>query len=134
MSDSPHDAPQEATDADMLKRFVLQHVAATSLVALIFLSLAWELWLAPLRPGGSWLVLKTLPLLAPLMGILKGRRYTYQWAPMLVLAYFTEGVVRAWSETGLSAWLAGAEIVLSVVFFFAAIFYARLSAPSRQTL
>jgi len=91
-----------------------------------------ELWLAPLRPGGSWLVLKTLPLLLPLMGILKGRRYTYQWAPMLILAYFTEGVVRAWSDSGLSAWLAGVEVALSGVFFFASIFYARLSAPSRM--
>lgn len=109
----------------------LQAIASASLIALIFLSVAWELWLAPIRPGGSWLVLKALPLLLPLMGILKGRRYTYQWAPMLVLAYFSEGVVRAWSETGLSAWLAGAEVVLSVVFFFAAIYYAKLSAPSR---
>jgi len=109
----------------------LQAIASASLIALIFLSVAWELWLAPIRPGGSWLVLKALPLLLPLMGILKGRRYTYQWAPMLVLAYFSEGVVRAWSETGLSAWLAGAEVVLSVVFFFAAIFYAKFSAPSR---
>jgi len=90
------------------------------------------LWLAPIRPGGSSLAFKALPLLFPLMGILKGRRYTYQWAPMLVLAYFSEGVVRAWSEQGLSAGLAGVEIVLSVVFFFAAIYYARLSAPSRQ--
>lgn len=111
----------------------LQNLASASLVALIFLCVAWELWLAPLRPGGSWLVLKALPLLFPLMGILKGRRYTYQWAPMLVLAYFSEGVVRAWSDTGFSAWLAGAEVVLSVVFFFAAIYYAKLSAPSRQS-
>lgn len=110
----------------------LQTVSSVSLVALIFLCLAWELALAPLRPGGSWLVLKTLPLLLPLMGILKGRRYTYQWAPMLMLAYFTEGVVRAWSDQGLSAWLAGTEVVLSVAFFFAAIFYAKFSAPSRQ--
>ena len=109
----------------------LQLIASVSLIALIFLTLTWELWLAPIRPGGSWLVLKTLPLLLPLMGILKGRRYTYQWAPMLVLAYFSEGVVRAWSETGLSAQLAMAEIVLSVVFFFATIYYAKLSAPSR---
>lgn len=108
----------------------LQLSASASLIALIFLCLAWELWLAPMRPGGSWLVLKTLPLLLPLMGILKGRRYTYQWAPMLVLAYFSEGVMRAWSETGVSAQLALAEIVLSVVFFFAAIYYAKLSAPS----
>ena len=110
----------------------LQHIASASLIALIFLCLAWELWLAPIRPGGSLLVLKTLPLLLPLMGILKGRRYTYQWAPMLVLAYFTEGVARAWSDTGLSAWLAGAEVALSVVFFLAAIYYAKFSAPSRQ--
>ena len=109
----------------------LQFVSSVSLIALIFLCLAWELWLAPLRPGGSGLVMKTLPLLFPLMGILKGRRYTYQWAPMLVLAYFSEGVMRAWSETGLSAQLAMAEIALSVVFFFAAIYYAKLSAPSR---
>ncbi|MHB0973899.1 MAG: DUF2069 domain-containing protein [Thiobacillus sp.] len=111
----------------------LQHIASASLIALILLCLAWELWLAPLRAGGSLLVLKTLPLLLPLMGILKGRRYTYQWAPMLVLAYFTEGVVRAWSEKGLSAGLAGGEVALSVAFFFAAIYYAKLSAPSRHT-
>ena len=110
----------------------LQLIASASLIALIFLCVAWELWLAPIRPGGSLLVLKTLPLLLPLMGILKGRRYTYQWAPMLVLAYFTEGVARAWSDKGLSAWLAGAEVALSVVFFLAAIFYAKFSAPSRQ--
>ncbi|MFO7541459.1 MAG: DUF2069 domain-containing protein [Thiobacillus sp.] len=110
----------------------LQSLASASLVALIFLCLTWELWLAPLRPGGSWLVLKTLPLLLPLMGILKGHRYTYQWAPMLVLAYFTEGVVRAWSDKGLSAALGGLETGLSVVFFFAAIYYAKLSAPSRR--
>ena len=110
-----------------------QFIASASLIALIFLCVAWELWLAPLRPGGSWLVLKALPLLAPLMGILKGRRYTYQWAPMLVLAYFSEGIMRAWSERGLSQALALGEIALSVVFFFAAIYYARLSAPSRQS-
>jgi uncharacterized membrane protein len=109
----------------------LQAIASASLIALIFLCLAWELWLAPLRPGGSSLTFKALPLLLPLMGILKGRRYTYQWAPMLMLVYFTEGVVRAWSDKGLSAWLAGAEVGLAVVFFFAAIFYAKLSAPSR---
>jgi uncharacterized membrane protein len=48
-----------------------------------------------------------------------------------VLAYFTEGVVRAWSDTGLSAWLAGGEVALSVAFFLASIYYARFSAPSR---
>jgi uncharacterized membrane protein len=109
----------------------LQLGASASLIALIALCVLWEMWLAPLRPGGSWLVLKALPLLAPLPGILAGRRYTYQWASMLILAYFTEGVVRAWSDTGLSATLAGVEIVLSVVFYACAIFYARLVIGKR---
>ena len=69
-----------------------------ALVALILLCLAWELWLAPLRPGGSLLALKALPLALPLGGILGGRRYTYQWSSMLILAYFAEGVMRAWGE------------------------------------
>ena len=111
---------------------ILQIVSSISLIALIFLCLAWELWLAPLRPGGSGLAMKVLPLLLPLMGILKGRRYTYQWAPMLILAYFSEGVMRAWSEHGLSQVLALGEIALSVVFFFAAIYYAKFSAPPHR--
>ena len=116
----------------MLSVRVLSVVAGISLIALILLSLAWELWLAPLRPGGSWLVLKAVLLLLPLRGVLTGQRYTYQWASMFILLYFTEGVMRAWSDNGLSATLAMAEVALSVVFFFAAIAYARMSAPSRQ--
>jgi uncharacterized membrane protein len=105
--------------------------ACLSLLALLFLCLAWELWLAPLRPGGSWLALKALPLLAPLMGILHGRRYTFQWASMLILAYFAEGVVRAFGDTGASAALALAEALLALVFFVSAVFYARLTRLSQ---
>jgi uncharacterized membrane protein len=102
-------------------------VAAASLAALIVLCVAWELWLAPLRPGGSLAALKALPLSLPLAGIFSGKRYTYQWSSMLILAYFTEGVMRAWSETGVSRSLALAEIALSLVFFAAAVSYARLT-------
>jgi len=102
-------------------------VACSSLIALIFLCLAWELRLAPVQPGGSWLALKCLPLLAPLFGILRGRRYTYQWASLLILLYFTEGTVRATSESGVSQGLAAGEIALSLAFFGAAIGYVRRS-------
>ena len=104
-----------------------QLVAAASLAMLLALSLAWELWLAPLRPGGSWLALKALPLSVPLGGVLSGRRYTFQWSSLLILAYFAEGVVRAFSEKGLSAYLAAAEIAFSLIFFLSAIGYARLT-------
>lgn len=105
----------------------LRNTSSVSLILLIFLCLAWELWLAPLRPGGSALAFKALPLLFPLFGVLRGKRYTYQWASLLILAYFTEGVVRAWSERGPSQQLAAVEILLSVVFFIAAILYARFA-------
>ncbi|MBX9810809.1 MAG: DUF2069 domain-containing protein [Burkholderiales bacterium] len=109
----------------------LRYLSAGSLIALIFLCLAWELWLAPLRPGGSWLVSKVLPLLAPLIGILRRRLYTYQWSSMLILAYFAEGVVRGYSETGLPARLARIEIALALLFFFSVIAYVRTSARER---
>jgi uncharacterized membrane protein len=101
--------------------------AIVSLIALIFLCLLWEAWLAPLRPGGSFLMLKALPLLIPLFGILRGRVYTYQWTALLVLAYFTEGVVRAWSDRDLSQQLAMLEIVLSLFLFASCVLYVRLS-------
>jgi uncharacterized membrane protein len=106
--------------------------ACFSLITLILLCLAWEGWLAPLRPTGSKLVLKALPLLLPLFGILRGKRYTYQWASLFILIYFTEGVVRAWTDPGLSAQLALLEILLCVIFFVCTIFYARLTG-SRNT-
>ena len=108
----------------------LQLTASASLIALILLCLAWEGWLAPLRPGGSLLILKAVPLLLPLFGILRGKRYTYQWSTMFILLWFTEGTVRAWADGGLSAWLAAGEIVLSLCFFFSAIFYARLTGKT----
>ncbi|MQY51675.1 DUF2069 domain-containing protein [Rhodocyclus tenuis] len=106
--------------------------SAASLIALIFLCLAWELRLAPVQAGGSWLALKCVPLLIPLRGILTGRRYTYQWASMLILAYFTEGIVRAMSDHGLSQVLAGIETALCLIFFVGSVAFAYYSRPSAQ--
>jgi uncharacterized membrane protein len=117
--------PVHTVAADPLR--ALRLVASGSLIGLLLLCLAWEMWLAPLRPGGSLVALKALPLSFPIPGILNGRRYTYQWSSMLILAYFAEGVVRAWSERGASQWLAAAEIVLSLAFFASAVAYARLT-------
>jgi uncharacterized membrane protein len=102
-----------------------QVIASASLCALILLCVAWELWLAPLRPGGSLLALKALPLALPIPGVFSGKRYTYQWSSMLILAYFAEGVTRAWAERGTSQILALIEILLTLAFFAAAVSYAR---------
>jgi uncharacterized membrane protein len=105
-------------------------ISCAALIALIFLCLAWELGLAPLRPGGSALALKVLPLLAPLFGVLRGKRYTFQWAPVLILLYFCEGIVRAWSERGTGQWLALTEVLLSIIFVVAAVTYVRANRPA----
>lgn len=97
------------------------------LIALIVLVLAWELVLAPLRPGGSWLALKALPLVLPLKGIVIGSTYTHQWATLLVLAYVAEGCVRAYTDKPPALMLAFAEIALAAAFFAAAIAFIRAS-------
>jgi uncharacterized membrane protein len=104
---------------------VFHIITSASLIVLIALCVAWEIWLAPQRPGGSWLAIKVLPLLIPLTGIVRGKLYTYRWITLLIIAYFVEGVVRAWSDKGYSAQLAGVEIALTLVIFTSAILYVR---------
>lgn len=126
---------------DMNKHLqIFPRIAAFSLIALIALCLAWEMWLAPLRPGGSWLALKALPLLLPLSGVLAGRRYTYKWTSLLVLAYICEGATRFASDTGASRWYALAELLLALSLFVSVVATVRFSrqqatepAASHQT-
>ncbi len=107
-----------------MKRAELLHRGAcATLVALIVLCVAWEMWLAPLRPHGSWLVLKALPLCFAVPGIWQQRAYTMQWASMLVLLYMAEAVVRATTEQGISRALAGIELGLSLILFASLLAY-----------
>ncbi|HEY4999909.1 MAG TPA: DUF2069 domain-containing protein, partial [Usitatibacter sp.] len=89
------------------------------------LDVAWELLLAPLKPGGSWMVLKALPLMAALFGVLHGKRYTIQWSTLLIWLYAAEGAARAYTDSGMSARLAAAELALCLAYFFAAVFFLR---------
>jgi uncharacterized membrane protein len=107
-------------------------IASASLLALIALCVAWEIWLAPQRAGGSWLALKVLPLLPAVAGILRGKLYTYRWMTLLINAYFIEGAVRAWSDKGLSAQLALIEVTLALVIFASAIAFVRASILTKN--
>lgn len=89
------------------------------------LGLAWELVLAPVRPGGSLLALKVLPLCFPLVGLLKNRMYTHRWVTLLVWLYFTEGVVRAYSDRPPGNYLAMVEIALCLLLFTASAMHIR---------
>ncbi|NIM40645.1 MAG: DUF2069 domain-containing protein [Hydrogenophaga sp.] len=117
-------SPASATAARVA---LTRRLAAASLVGLIVLGLAWELWLAPLREGGSWWALKVLPLTLPLAGVLKNRMYTYRWLSLLVWLYFTEGVVRATSgESAMSTTLAAGQTLLCLLLFVACALHVRL--------
>ena len=106
-------------------------LAVGSLTGLIILGLTWEMWLAPIRPGGSLLALKVLPLCVPLAGLLKRKLYTYRWVSLMVWLYFTEGAVRAWSDKPPGNILALIEVALCLSLFTACALHVRvrLAAP-----
>jgi len=96
--------------------------AIGSLSLLIAWCVAWEMWIAPFKPGGSWVVLKAVPLVFPLLGVIKRDIYTLQWTSMMILVYFIEGVVRAWADK-VTPWLGWGEAAIVVVYFLCAILY-----------
>ena len=122
MNSNPHHTPIRPTLAVQFTRFL----AVSSLLGLIVLGMAWEIWLAPIRPGGSWLAIKVLPLCLPLAGLLKNRMYTYRWVSLMVWLYFTEGAVRAYSDTFPSNLLALIEVFLCLALFTACALHVRL--------
>jgi uncharacterized membrane protein len=101
-----------------------RRAAIASWVALIALCVLWEVWLAPLRPGGSWLVLKTVPLLLPLRRLLRGDVAVFQWSTLIVLLYVAEATVRTFEPAPFST-LAWIELMLAAAYFMAAIVYLR---------
>ena len=109
-------------------------LALVSLIGLIALCLSWELWLAPLRPGGTLLALKALPLCIPLAGLLKNRMYTYRWVSLMVWLYFTEGATRAWSDRAPSNYYAMLEVLLCLLLFIACALHVRVRLKHRPAL
>ncbi len=108
-------------------------LALASLIGLIALCLSWELWLAP--TGSGRLAIKVLPLLLCVSGLLRDRLYTYRVLSLTVWLYVVEGSVRAYTERGLSAQLATAELVLCLLLFTACALHVRWplqpAAPAR---
>lgn len=119
--------PPAPADAPLLKmRLARLRLATVSLSwALILLCVAWELWLAPLRPGGSLLVLKVLPLLLAVPLLARQRVRAFQLWSMLILLYLCEGIVRGMSDAGLSAPLGWVEALLAAAIYFLILFYVR---------
>jgi uncharacterized membrane protein len=110
-----------------------QLLATAAFVDLFILCVCWEWFISPLRPGGSWLILKGVPLLFAIPGIWKGNVYTMQWASMLILLYITEGLVRI-LETGLNFWMALLETILATTAFVCLLIYLKPIKKEAKTL
>jgi uncharacterized membrane protein len=82
-------------------------------IALIVLGLAWELVLDPIRPGGSWLALKVLPLVIALKGLYQGRLFTFQWMSLMIWFYVGEALVRIIGMSAVERMLAWNSLALS---------------------
>lgn len=108
-----------------------QRGAVALVGALVLLELLWELLLAPLRPGGSWLALKALPLAAVWPGVARGSRRSRQVTTFLLLAYFAEGIVRALTESGRHAVVAWMATTLAAAAFAALLVSLRSGASLR---
>jgi len=98
---------------------------------LIVLCLGWEWWWAPLRAGGSLLVLKALPLAVLLPAVARDRPRAYQWITLVILLYLCEGLVRATSEGSPVRELAVIELALSATIYLGAIRWLRAGRPDR---
>lgn len=108
----------------ILQKNPYQLLATAAFIDLFILCVCWEWFISPLRPGGSWLILKGLPLIFAIPGIWQGKVYTMQWASMLILLYVTEGLVRI-LETGANFWLAVLETTLATVGFVCLLIYLK---------
>jgi len=106
-------------------------IATTLAFLLAVLAVAWESVLAPLRPGGSWLVLKAVPLALLLPGLWRGRLRTYQWTALWCSFYLLEGSARLFDPAPVR-WLAGVEAALALLLFAAVVRYARFFPRRRR--
>lgn len=113
-------AAPTAPDTTLMR---LRALAVGSLLALIAIGLAWELWLAP-TGARSW-SLKVLPLALGLVGVLKFRMFTYRWLALLVWLYVAEGALRAFTERGPAVPLALTQALLGLLLFAACAMHVR---------
>ena len=96
-------------------------------VAVALSLLAWIL------AGYPWpmCLIAVLPLLAPLNGLVRGRRYTYAWATLFAIPYLafalTELLVNPQAR-----WVAALTLLLVFAWFCTMILYLRASRVHRE--
>ncbi len=110
-----------------------RRLCVAAVAALALLEMLWELWLAPVRPGGTWLALKALPLLLLWPGLARRDLKATQWLSLLLPLYAAEAVVRVATTSGRHAAVAGTASVLAVVAFCALVMALRVERQKTRS-
>ena len=99
--------------------------ALIGMITLTLICFLWEMLLAPLHPGGSWLALKAIPLALLIPAALRSSRRALQGLSLLLPFYLAEGIVRGWSESGRHAVVAWVAATLAAATFVAVLAWVR---------
>ena len=116
----------------MTARASIARVAVVATIALLLFELLWELTLAPLRPQGSWLALKALPLAWLVPGVARGRRRSRQWLALLLPLYIGEALLRAVAEPGRHGLVAAVGCAIATLAFCALLGWFRSEAARHR--
>ena len=89
--------------------------------------------LAWISVGYSWpfCAAAVLPLLAPLNGLVRGRRYTYAWATLFAVPYLAFAVTEL-LVNGRARWVAALSLLLVFAWFCTMILFLRASRARRE--
>ncbi|MEF8793970.1 DUF2069 domain-containing protein [Thiohalorhabdus sp.] len=110
-------------------------LAITGHLGVLANSLSWPLWYSPGGPYPEWMLLKVVPLILPLRGLLHGRRRTHQWASFLTLPYIMGSIAAIYGflasprfTSGLDLVGAMVQLVLAGVMLAGCMYYAYATA------
>ena len=105
---------------------------ARSLTIWLWLAVALSL-LAWMMAGYPWpiCVLAVVPLLAPLNGLLRGRRHTYAWATLFAIPYLVFALTELLVNPA-ARWVAAMSLLLVFAWFCTMILFLRASRAHRE--
>jgi uncharacterized membrane protein len=110
---------------------MMQASSARALTIGLWAAVALSL-LAWMMAGYPWMicVLAVLPLLAPLNGLLRGRRHTYAWATLFAVPYLVFALTELLVNPA-ARWVAALSLLLIFAWFCSMILFLRISRVHR---
>jgi uncharacterized membrane protein len=105
---------------------------ARSLTIWLWVAVALSL-LGWMTAGYPWpiCILAVVPLLAPLNGLLRGRRHTYAWATLFAIPYLAFAMTELLANPA-ARWVAGVSLLLVFAWFCTMILFLRVSRVHRE--